>query len=412
MQRQCLAVSLDPAHHLALVVAQPARQARGQLRRPLPAILQPLAALGLALECGRQRLQRIDQGFHHHLKSGAISNGLVRQARIGFGKGQPQVTAGFFDATDQLGQHRHIACHAQGLDLRIAAQICYLPGRNGLAKKQRRRIWQLVRLVKNHRIAGGQQLGHTLIAQHHIGKKQMVVDYYHLGIKRLAPRRQDEALLVIGTRLPEAVFARRRGISPGRRILGDFGQFAPVATGGCTRKMLYQPQVARRLARGQARLLEIVCQMIVADVIGAPLEQRDGDRHAKSIAHGRQIAGEQLILQGLGSGRDNDLAAREQRRNKIRDRLTSTGTGLGHQHRVVANGLGDASGHFHLLRTLSVGGDAAAKQAIRCEHLLKRGYGHIAGMLSPVPRASYEKPREKPPRHPAKAATAILFPRP
>jgi hypothetical protein len=74
----------------------------------------------------------------------------------------------------------------------------------------------------------------------------------------------------------------------------------------------------------------------VADVVGAALEQRDRHRHLQRGAHRRQVAVEELVLQGLGAGGDDHLAAREQRRHQVGEGLAGAGAGLGHQHRLPA----------------------------------------------------------------------------
>jgi len=52
-------------------------------------------------------------------------------------------------------------------------------------------------------------------------------------------------------------------------------------------------------------------QVVVTDVIGAPLQQRRGHRNAERRPHGRQVAAIELVLKGLGPGRDDDLAGRQ-----------------------------------------------------------------------------------------------------
>ena len=54
-------------------------------------------------------------------------------------------------------------------------------------------------------------------------------------------------------------------------------------------------------------------QMMPAQVVAAALEQRHLDRHGQGIAHGGQVPGKELILQGLGARGHDDLAAFEQR---------------------------------------------------------------------------------------------------
>ena len=54
-------------------------------------------------------------------------------------------------------------------------------------------------------------------------------------------------------------------------------------------------------------------------------------RYLQRIAHYRHVAAEQLILQGLGAGGNNRLAARQQRRQQI-------GNGLALSRAVIPRG--------------------------------------------------------------------------
>ena len=67
---------------------------------------------------------------------------------------------------------------------------------------------------------------------------------------------------------------------------------------------------------------------MVADVIGAALQQRHGHRHFQRIAHRRNVAAEQLVLQRLGAGGDDHLAAGEQGRHQISKGLARARTRL------------------------------------------------------------------------------------
>src|SRR6478672_673097 len=90
-------------------------------------------------------------------------------------------------------------------------------------------------------------------------------------------------------------------------------------------------QIAHVGARRQPALARRALEMVMADVVGATLQQRDGDRRRQRVADQRQVALEQLVLQRLRSGRHDDLAAVEQRGNEIRERLAGAGPGFGDQ---------------------------------------------------------------------------------
>ena len=63
-----------------------------------------------------------------------------------------------------------------------------------LAEEQRRGVGQLVRLVEDHRVARGQELGEALVAQHHVGEEQVMVDDDDVGVERVLARLHHEAV--------------------------------------------------------------------------------------------------------------------------------------------------------------------------------------------------------------------------
>ena len=62
----------------------------------------------------------------------------------------------------------------------------------------------------------------------------------------------------------------------------------------------------------------------------------------------------ELILEGLGARRQDDLACGEQRRDEIGEGLAGAGARFADQHGVVPDRPGHAIRHFHLLRSLAV----------------------------------------------------------
>ena len=108
-------------------------------------------------------------------------------------------------------------------------------------------------------------------------------------------------------------------------------------------------------------------EMVVADVVGAALEQRERHRDTQRIAHERQVALEQLVLQRLGAGGDDHLAAVEQRGNEIGEGLAGAGAGFGDQLPTRRDGRAPRPRHRQLLRA-----EAEARQCARPAHRLRR----------------------------------------
>src|SRR4030095_22715 len=118
-------------------------------------------------------------------------------------------------------------------------------------------------------------------------------------------RLQDEAVAMECAVAAEAVVARRGDEWPDRRILGNIRKLAAVAGFAGARERDDLRQMTRVFARRQPPLGRRALEMVVADIIGAPFEERERDRHAERVADQRKVALEELILQGFGPGRDD-----------------------------------------------------------------------------------------------------------
>ena len=198
-----------------------------------------------------------------------------------------------------VGQPRHFARAGAGGDFGVARELRQLPGGHLLAEEQRRGVGKLVGLVEDHRVARGQELGEPFVAQHHVGEEQMMIDDDDVGVERGLARLQHEAVGMKRAAAAEAVVARRRDERPDRRVLRDVGELAAVAGLARARKRDDLRQVARVLARRQPALGRRALEMVVADVVGAPLEERERHRRAERGADERQVALEELVLQRL-----------------------------------------------------------------------------------------------------------------
>ena len=89
--------------------------------------------------------------------------------------------------------------------------------------------------------------------------------------------------------------------------------------------------------------------MIVADEVGATLEQRHGDRRSECLAHRRKVACKELILERLGAGGDDDFAACQQCGHEVGEGLAGAGASLDDEHFLLLDGLRDCLCHLNLL---------------------------------------------------------------
>ena len=84
---------------------------------------------------------------------------------------------------------------------------------------------------------------------------------------------------------------------------------------------------------------------MLAQVAGPALKQGGTHRQAQGLGHLRQIAVEQLVLQGFGRGGQEHGLAGQQGRDQVRKGLANTGAGLHHQVAAVRRQLGNRLGH-------------------------------------------------------------------
>lgn len=166
----------------------------------------------------------------------------------------------------------------------------------------------------------------------------MVIDDDDIRLLRLAARLHHEAVLVMRTFLAEAVVTRGRNHRPHGRRLRHARELGLVAAPGDLREAEDVLQVRGVLPRRQAAVVGGPLQIVVAQVVRAPLEHRDRHRHRERVAHRRDVALEQLILQVLRARRHDHLAAPEHRRDEVCIRLAGAGAGLDDQRIVAAVG--------------------------------------------------------------------------
>jgi len=144
--------------------------------------------------------------------------------------------------------------------------------------------------------------------------------------------------------------------------------------------------LACREPGGFHRSLEVVR----ADIIGAPFEQGDAGTDLERIAHRGQIALEQLVLQGLGAGRDNHLAAGQQCGSQVSKGLAGTRTCFGHQYAIVLDGRGDLLRHLQLLGTRAKTLDGGCQGAFGRKEAGEISHGGRRIIRRPVPAKCVE----------------------
>ena len=386
---------LDPQHrfvafdHLALArsggpVALPAFQRLRHFHRAHAALLDRLGARGLVLEHADHRLQLLLEVGQRREEIRTRGDLRQRHAHDVLREGQAQVARGLFDGGDDFRPVGAAARVRQALGQHVAAQLEDLRGRHGLAEEQGGGVGQLVRFVEDDGVGRRQQLGHAGVLQRDVGEEQVVVDHHDVGLLRFAARLHDETVLVVLALGAHAGVARRRHQVPDRGVLGHLRQLGLVARTGHLDEARNLAQVADVIARGHAAVLHGALEVVMADVVGAALEQRHRDRGAQRRPHGRNVAQEQLVLQVLGAGRDDGLAAPQQRRHQVGEGLAGAGAGLGDQGRLVGDGLGDRFGHLGLRAARAEAADGGRERAAGTEQAVDLGVEFADRRKAPV----------------------------
>ncbi len=355
--------------------------------------MQSPGAIGLRF----QHLCKFGESRHRHVQclgKVAVGRGLrVRLAADFVVHLQPQVARRFFKFRSGIGQRRIVLRRSGGFHPGVAPQFDELMGGNRFAEEQTGGFGQLVRLVEDHGVARGQQFRHALVTQDHVGEKQMVVHHHHIRFHRLLARLHDEALLVIRAIAAEAVLACRGHVRPDGRVLRHFGQSAAIAGLAGPRVGLDARQIRHVVAVQEAAIVLGALQVVMADIVRPTLEQRHRHRRLQRIAHHRDVAAEQLVLQGLGTGGDDHLATLGEGRHQIGERLAGTRTCLGDQDAAPFDRLLDRPRHFHLLRTQAVAGNGRGKRAGIGKELFELQFGVLQSAPNGLTTASPPRPR-------------------
>ncbi|TLD45113.1 MAG: hypothetical protein FAZ92_02649 [Accumulibacter sp.] len=337
-------------------------QALQQLARAAPAVVESLAALRLRLEQTGQCLDGSDHGRQRVGESGPCGELRQCMTRRFERQRQSQVAHILLQAAAQARQVETVAGRRQPFALRVTSEFEELRGRYAFTEEQAGDLGQLVGLIEDHRVARRQEFCRTLVAQHHVGEEEVMVDHHHVCRQRLTAGGEDEAFLVLRTFLAQAIVARRGDQRPHRRILGNVDTFGLVAAARRAGKTGDALRPGGVLAREEAAIGERAREMMVAEVVGAPLEQGHLDRQTERLADRRNVARKELVLQVSRPRGHDHLAAGKQRGNEVGIGLAGTGTGFGDEHAVARHGGGDAFGEFELLRPRAITGNRRGKR--------------------------------------------------
>jgi hypothetical protein len=130
--------------------------------------------------------------------------------------------------------------------------------------------------------------------------------------------------------------------------IGQFDQFRQVPIGCGLGPGCHPSGQSAFHGRLQGQLRWQAPETLQAQIVGAPLEQRHRGRATQCCGQSWQVTMKQLVLQGPGSGGDDDAPARQQCRHQIREGLADAGTRLGHQPATLFKATGHVIGQLLL----------------------------------------------------------------
>lgn len=195
----------------------------------------------------------------------------------------------------------------------------------------------------------------------------MVIDHHQIGRLRTLARLHHEALAI------ERAFGAQAVVDGGghhrqqRRVVGQGFEFGHVAGLGAPAPGHDALELRDLFGRGKARLTARLLGAVLAQIVGAALQQRATQAHAQRGAHARQIAMEQLILQRARAGGNDGLEPGQQRRHQIGVGLAGAGAGLCQQHIALLECLGNRSGQAQLRSTWREGVELTRKRPTLAE---------------------------------------------
>jgi hypothetical protein len=255
--------------------------------------------------------------------------------------------------------------HGGEREVSVADQLGEPLGRDPRAEVLGRDVLELVCLVEDHRVVGGQDArGGAAGTQRAIGEVQVVVDEHQLRLIGEPAGLGDEAALEVRAARADPRVGRGGGVGPQRRGLGeplDLGAIAGLGVRGpVDQRVDRDVAVARRRERvARAELGELA----PARIVGHALEHDGGERPGEDRAQQRDVVARDLVLQRAGAGRHDDALAGQQRGDEVRQGLAGPGAGLDDQGAFVVERAGDRGRHRALLGAILVVGDRLGEAA-------------------------------------------------
>ena len=272
----------------------------------------------------REVAERVDQ--HERRLGRHLAQALPARRR---GDGAQQLLAGALDAIDRPGRERTLRVTAGALDVRREAAEAR--PRDPAAEPRGRRLLEPVCLVEDHRVVLGQ---HTSPGGD-VREVERVVDDHEVGRRGALARVLGEARRDEGAAAPRTAVGPDCQLAPERlgRLDRELGAVAGV---GGVEEALHRLPRAGVAPVGEQERLEAL-QLATAEVVRAAFQHLDANSAAERGGGDRDVLREQLLLERLGGGGDDNAPPRLERRYEIGEALPDSGAGLGDEMLPVSS---------------------------------------------------------------------------
>ena len=157
-----------------------------------------------------------------------------------------------------------------------------------------------------------------------VGAEQMMVDDDDVALGGAAAHLGNEAAVELLALRADAAIGARVELGPQMAVLRQVGQLGAVAGFGRLLPVADDAELVDLLQPVQHRLRGEVVELLAAEIIAAALHVADAQL-AEMLAQERNVFEEELLLQGLGAGGDDDALARANDRQQVRQRLAGAG---------------------------------------------------------------------------------------
>src|SRR5664280_3656500 len=330
-----IAATLDPEDGVALLGLQDESQVDTQLLYPACQGVYLVGLVGNGLQLGVQVQQRILQAkilvailFQ---KFWAV---LEREASLSRRKQREEELRPVLDPVahmDNIGE-RHI--HPPQGVFDIAEQFVHPKVGDRDSKVVGGNVLQLVGFVEDDDTSVGQNpgVGRTVLGcfDRQVGAEQVMIDDDDVALGGAAAHLGNETavkLLALGA---DTAVGARVEFGPQMAVLRQFGQLRAVAGFGGLLPVADDAKLVDFFQPVQHRLIGEVVELLTAEIVAATLHVADAQLAEVLLQEGN-VFEEELLLQGLGAGGDDDALAGTNDGQQVCQRLAGAGAGFDDQ---------------------------------------------------------------------------------